>query len=222
LALIQNYAGCRDPRSVQEILDDARTIGHPSSLAVANHTAGVVLAAGDPVLAATYQRIAADLAASSHDVLVHGFALAGLAAAESQHDPLRGARATVDVMRHYGRVGNHTHLRSFARAIIEPLAALGNWDAVAIVNAATSDQPTFAEAGERTTAHIRHARRTLGPTIDPLAARGQSMTDDELVDWLDGVIKELEAEPRLDDATAPDSDEAHSRHAPSAVAHRIQ
>ena len=123
MALIQNYAGRRDPESVQEILDDARTIAHPSSLAIAHHTAGVVLAGDDPVLAATYQRIAADLAASSHAVLVHGFALAALATAESRRDPVRGAHATVDVMRHYGRVGNHTHLRSFGRTIIEPLAA---------------------------------------------------------------------------------------------------
>jgi hypothetical protein len=108
---------------------------------------------------------------------------------------MRGARATLDVMRHYRRVGNHTHLRSFARAIIEPLAALGSWDAVAIVDAATSDQPTFAEGDERAVEHVRHARRTLGPTFDPLAARGRSMTDDELVDWLDGVINDLEADP---------------------------
>jgi hypothetical protein len=155
----------------------------------------VVLARGDPVVAATYQRIAADLAASSHHVLIHGFALAGLAAAESRRDPMRGARATVDVVRHYRRVGNRTHLRSFARAIIEPLATFGCWDAVAIVDAATSDQPTFAEVGERATEHIRHAHRTLGPTFDRLAARGRSMTDDELVDWLDGVIKDLEAKP---------------------------
>jgi predicted ATPase/DNA-binding SARP family transcriptional activator len=195
LALIQDYAGRRDSESVQEILDDARTIDHPSSLAVAHHTAAVVLAAGDPVLAAKYERIAAELAASSHDVLVHGFALAGLAVAESRHDPLRSTRATVNVMRHYRRVGNHTHLRSFARAVIEPLATLGSWDAVAIVDAATSDQPTFAEGGRAATEHIRHARQSLGATFDSLAACGQSLTDDELVDWLDGVIKQLESGP---------------------------
>jgi predicted ATPase len=195
LALIQNYAGRPDPEFVRRIVADARTTDHPSSLAIAYHTAGAVLARGDPVLAATYQRAAADFAASSHDVLVHGFALAGLAAAETRRDPLRGARATVDVMRHYGRVGNHTHLRSFARAIIEPLAALDSWDAVAIVDAATSDQPTFAEIGEKAAEHVRRARRTLGQTFDPLATRGRSMTDDELVDWLDGVLNDLETEP---------------------------
>ena len=195
LALIENYAGHRRPEFAQEILDDALTIAHPSSLAVAHHTAGVVLAARDPVLAASYQRIAADLAASSHAVLYHGFALAALAAAESQRDPVRGAHATVDVMRHYRRVGNHTHLRSFGRALIERLAAVGSWDAVAILDAATSDQPSFGELGERTPEHIRHARQALGPAFDPLAARGQSMTDDELLDWLDGVMTGLKTEP---------------------------
>jgi hypothetical protein len=155
----------------------------------------VVLAAGDPVLAATYQRIAADLAASSHAVLTHGFALSGLAAAETRRDPLRGARATLDVMRHYGRAGNHTHLRSFARGMIEPLATLGSWEAVASVDTATSDQPTFVDIGERTAEHVRHAQESLGPTFDPLATRGRSMTDDELLHWLDGVITDLEAEP---------------------------
>ena len=194
LALIRNLVGRPDPQMARQVLDDARTFGNPTCLALAWHTAGVVLGRDDPVLGVEYQREAARLAAATGAVLIEGFALSVLAAA-ADDDPLGGARAQLDVMRHYLRVGNRTHLRSFGRGLIGPLLRLCAYDAAAVVDGATSDQPDFGELAASRATNTRQARDALGPAYPAAAQRGATMTDDELVAYLDETITRIASRP---------------------------
>ena len=97
------------------------------------------------MLGLEYQRNAAELASTTGAVLIEGFALAVLAAAIAADDPLARAQAQIDVMRHYLRVGNRTHLRSFGRNLLQPLVALQAYEAAAVVDGATRAQPEFGE-----------------------------------------------------------------------------
>ena len=195
LALIRNLVGRPDPHMARQVLDDARTFGNPTCLALAWHTAGVVLGRDDPVLGVEYQREAAQLAAATGAVLIEGFALAVLAAAAADDDPLGGARAQLDVMRHYLRVGNRTHLRSFGRGLIRPLVSLCAYDAAAVVDGATRDQPDLGELAASRATNTTQARDALGPAYHAAAERGATMTDDELVAYLDETITRLASRP---------------------------
>ena len=164
-ALIRNLVGRPDPDMARELLDDARTFGNPTCLALAWHTAGVVLGRDDPVLGVEYQREAAQLAAATGAVLIEGFALAVLAGATADDDPLGGARAQLDVMRHYLRVGNRTHLRSFGRGLIRPLVSLCAYDAAAVVDGATWDQPDFGELAASRATNTDTSPRRAWPDV---------------------------------------------------------
>jgi len=182
LALVLNHIGIRDEAVIPQLLDDALALAHPTSLATAHHTAGVVLGAHDRALARRHQTAAAQFAATSGAILIRGFALSALAM--SSHLETRAqVQAIADVTQHYLQVGNHTHLRSFARVAIAPLAATGSWEAVILLDAATRDQPTFRPHADQIIAACAHARDHLR-TSDALTHRGEAMTDDELVAWL--------------------------------------
>jgi predicted ATPase/DNA-binding SARP family transcriptional activator len=198
LALIRNAVGRPEPDMARQALADARTFGNPTSLALAYHTAGIVLGRADPILGTEYQREAARLAAATGATLIEGFALAVLAAQAADNDPIGGAQAHLDVMRHYLRVGNRTHLRSFGRGLIRPLVSLHAHQAVAVVDGATRDQPELGELAASRATSTAHARAALGPAYDVAADYGASMTDDELVAHLDEVITQLAtpADPR--------------------------
>ena len=195
LALIRNLVGRTDPHMARELLDDARAFGNPTCVATAWHTAGMVLGRDDPVLKAEYQREAAQLAAATGAVLIEGFALATLAGLTADDDPLAGAQAQLDVMRHYLRVGNRTHLRSFGRGLIHPLVSLCAYEAAAVVDGATSDQPDFGELAASRATTTTQARDALGPTYPAAAQRGATMTDDELVAYLDETITRIASRP---------------------------
>ena len=195
LGLILNAVGHADPQLAQRLLDDARTLGNPTRLALALHTAGIIIAHVDQNRALEYQRQAAELAAAAGAVLVEGFALAVLAGA-ADDDPIQGARAHLNVATHYLRVGNHTHLRGFARGLLRPLVAAGAHHAAAVVDGATSDQPELGELESTRTALIASARSALGADdYSAAAARGATMTDDELVTYLDDAISTMESAP---------------------------
>ena len=105
LGLILDIAGRPDPPLAQRLLDLAHALGNPTALAMAYQLAGIILGRDQPVLRSEYQRRAAELAEATGAVLIHGFALAGLAAQQTD-DPLRSARAQIDVLNHYLRLGN--------------------------------------------------------------------------------------------------------------------
>ena len=167
-ALIHNLVGRTDPDVVRRLVDDAVAYGNPTCLAMAWHTAGVILGRDDPVLGLEYQRNAAQLASTTGAILVEGFALAVLAAATAADDPLGGARAQIDVMRHYLRVGNRTHLRSFGRNLLRPLVALQAYEAAAVVDGATRAQPEFGKlAADRAVDTPAPRPRSARPTPPP-------------------------------------------------------
>ena len=182
LALMLNHVGIRDEAAIPQLLEDAIAVGNPSSLAAAHHTAGVVLGARDGTLAHRHQMDAAQFAATSGEILIRGFALSALALS-SHLDHRAQLQAITDVTQHYLQVGNHTHLRSFARVAIVPLAAMSNWEAVVVLDAATQDQPSFRPRRDQIIAACARAREYLGAS-DALIHRGEAMTDDELVAWL--------------------------------------
>ena len=98
-------------------------------------------------------------------------------------------------MRHYLRVGNRTHLRSFGRGLIRPLVSLCAYDAAAVVDGATSDQPDFGELAASRATNTTQARDALGPAYPAAAERGATMTDDELVAYLDETITRIASRP---------------------------
>ena len=199
LGLILNIAGRPDPPLAQRLLDLAHALGNPTALAGAYHTAGIILGRDQPVLRSDYQRRAAELAEASGAVLIHGFALASLAAQQTD-DPVGSARAQLDVLNHYLLVGNRAHLRAFSRNLLRSLITVGAHEAAAVVDGATSDQPELAELAAGRATRIAEARHALGSDYAAAAARGAAMTDDELVAYLDDIITELEtrAPPRRD------------------------
>ena len=220
LALIRNVVGRTDPDTVRQLLDDAKTYGNPTCLALAWHTAGVILGRNDPVLGVEYQRTAAELAAATGAVLIEGFALAVLAAAAADNDPLTGARAQIDVMRHYLRVGNRTHLRSFGRGLLRPLVSLHAYEAAAIVDGATRAQPELGELAAAPAVDTTAARTTLGSSYRAAAERGAAMTDDELVTYLDRTMTALGAVATSSQAGATASDGSRLRDGRGPVGHR--
>ena len=114
-------------------------------LALALHVAGLVLSRDNHELGVEYHREAARLAAETGAKLIEGYALTALASTLARQNPAAGARALVDVMAHYLRVGNRNHLRSFGRSLIRPLIEIGLDEAAAVVDGATSDQPEWNE-----------------------------------------------------------------------------
>jgi hypothetical protein len=185
LALLLNQAGNPDPDMARQLLHDAETLGHPTTLATAHHTYGTVIGPTDPVRALEHQRRAAQLAETTGAALVHGFALAALAALTSvtARDPGAHVRAIADVTAHYLHVDNHTHLRSFARGAIGPLAASGDDEGVLTLDAATSDQPAFGGRGPAIETAVGDAHRRIG-VGEGLTRHGAALSDSQLVDWL--------------------------------------
>jgi predicted ATPase/DNA-binding SARP family transcriptional activator len=192
LLLIRNFAGRPEPDLARRLLDDAHHLANPSSLALAFHTAGVVLGHDDRQLSVEYQRRAVTIAAEAGAVLTEGFALATLAAMEASTDPVRGARAQVEVMNHYLRVGNHTHLRTFGRGLIISLVAAGAHEPAAVLDGATQGLPGFGELFAEGRPFVAETREVLGVAYDLAAERGAVMTDDELVAYLDVEVRRLE------------------------------
>jgi len=126
----------------------------------------------------------AQLAEMTGAALIHGFALAALASlAEATASDPGSVQTIADVTAHYLRVDNHTHMRSFARGAVVPLAALGDEEGVVTLDAATRNQAAFAGLGAEIGAAIRNAHRHIGEA-DDCSRHGAAMTDDELVDWL--------------------------------------
>jgi hypothetical protein len=192
LILSRNVAGHPDEASAMQLLEDAMS-SSPSALATALHVAGVV--ARDPSIALERQRAAVDLARATGNRLIEGFAQASLAAMEARGDPAGSVRHYSEVLANFLRVGNRTHVREFARAVLPPLAGCACWQAVAVVDGATRSSAMIASLRKGQVAHaIASSRSALGDDYEAAAARGALMTDDELVDFLRSTAAEVERE----------------------------
>jgi len=188
LVLIRNAVGRPDATMARQLLDDATEYGNPTSLALALHTAGVVFGREDVALGIELQRRAAQTASASGATLIEGFALGTLAATTADDDPVAGARASVDVMKHYLRVGNRTHFQMYARSMLRPLVKLELYEAVATVDGATEDEPELGALATARTIDTSAAQASLGAGYATSAARGRGMTHDELVSYLEHTI----------------------------------
>jgi hypothetical protein len=71
--------------------------------------------------------------------------------------------------------------------LIRPLVRLCAHDAAAVVDGATRDQPELGQLASSRATNIAQARKALGPAFDTAAEHGATMTDDELVAYLDEV-----------------------------------
>jgi len=157
---------------------------------LALHVAAIV-AVDDRAVKIDYQQQALELAVSSGAALIEGFARVSLATLEAQADPISGAKRYVDVMAHYLRVGNHAHLRSFGRALIVPLVDCRAYEPAATIEAATRNDAVLVSAGATTVNAIARARAQLGHAYATAATRGEKMSDDELVRYLESVVADL-------------------------------
>ena len=191
MLLIRNLAGHPEPALARQLLSHAEVAG-PSIHALALHTAAVIPEPEDRALALDRQRRAVELARAAGAVLIEGFALNALAALEAAVDPAAGAASQVKVMALYLSVGNGAHLRAFGRGIIVALVDCGSYEAAAVVDGATRTASAVlpGRAGAITEA-INRARDELGPTYHTAASRGEHVTDDELVHYLQHVVTTL-------------------------------
>ena len=179
--MIRLLFGDSDLPATLELVERASTTS-PTAHALALHCAGLALAATDPAAALGYQRQAADLTSASGNALIHGFALVSIAAAEAKVSPASGVGAFGEMLAHYLRVGNRTHLREFARGVVVPLTQCEEWTAAATVEGATRSSALFRTTlGEPLHDALASARDVLGSGYDVAAARGAAMSDDELV-----------------------------------------
>ena len=146
--LLRNLTHGPDIDAALELLAHAKT-SNVTTHALALHVVGAMLASTDRRAAVDYQRAAVDLSGSIGSALVHGFALHALAVAEAQDNPREGVRRYADMLTHYLRLGNRTHLREFARGSVVPLVDCQQWEAAATVQ---GDDPRLsplpAHAGE--------------------------------------------------------------------------
>jgi hypothetical protein len=155
--------------------------------------AALVLHDDDRTAAIEWNEHAAELAAATGAVLIEGFALINRATFEAADDAATCARNYVAAMAHFLRVGNRAHVRVHGRGLIGPLVACGAYEAAAAVDGATRRQAVLT--WDSITAHlheaIARARAELGPAYDAAATRGEKLSDDELVRYLQHFVADL-------------------------------
>jgi predicted ATPase len=193
MLIIRNMAGRPEPETARQLLERAST-SNPTTYALALVVAAQSVGGEDRAAAIDWNERAAELSAASGAVLVQGFALGQLANLEAAVDPANAARSYVDLMAHYLRGGNRAHLEGIGRGIIGPLVACAAHEAAATVDGATRSQAT-AVGLDSFASHlddaIAQARAELGSSYEAAATRGEKLTDDELVHYLERVVADL-------------------------------
>ena len=192
MLIVRKVAGRPEPEAARQLLERA-SIGSPTTYAYALTAAALIVGDDDRTAAIEWNEQAAELAAASGAVLIEGFALVTRATFEAAVDPATGARSYVAAMAHFFRVGNRAHVRVHGRALIGPLVACGAHEAAATVDGATRRQAVLAWDAITTPLDdaIAQVRAELGPSYDAAATRGEKLTDDELVHFLQRVVADL-------------------------------
>ena len=81
---------------------------------------------------------------------------------------------------------------ALGRGIIGPLVACGAHEAAATVDGATRNSAVPAwDAITTVDEAIAQVRAELGPSFDATASRGEKLTDDELVQYLERAVADL-------------------------------
>ena len=113
------------PAAVESV-EVAEAAGNATALSMARYALGLVLKKSDPERALALFDDAADLAASVRNFWWHGIALMEAAATRAVHgDPTEAARAFVDVLDHWDRVGDWTQQWLNLRYVVRLLDRLG-------------------------------------------------------------------------------------------------
>ena len=158
------HAALRNPEdglaAAQESLVVAEQTLNPTAQSMARYALGLVLKKSDPDQALTLFDDAAELAASVQNFWWHGIALMEAAATRAVHsDPASGARALIDVLDRWDRVGDWSQQWLNLRYIARFLARMdAQDDAVALHHALVGagrlspiDPAQLAELGEQRT-----------------------------------------------------------------------
>ena len=116
--------------AAEESLRIAIPIANPSGLSMAHYALGLVLKKAEPERALTHLDAAADLAADVHNGWWQGIALMEAAATRAVHgpDPAVAARAFVEVLDHWDRIGDRTQQWLNLRYVVRFLVRLGARD----------------------------------------------------------------------------------------------
>jgi predicted ATPase/DNA-binding SARP family transcriptional activator len=156
------HAALRNPEdglaAARESLVVAEQTLNPTAQSMARYALGLVLKKSDPDRALTLFDEAAELAAAVQNFWWHGIALMEAASTRAVHsDPASGARALIDVLEHWDRVGDWSQQWLNLRYIARFLARMdAQDDAVALHHALVGagrlsplDPAQLAELGEQ-------------------------------------------------------------------------
>jgi len=193
MLLGRSVAGRPEPEATRQLLERAST-SSPSTYALALVVAALVLKDDDRAAAIEWNEHAVELAAATGAILIEGFALVTRATFEAAVDAATSARSYLAAMAHFLRFGNRAHVRVHGRGLISPLVACGAYEAAATVDGATRRQAVVAFDAMMLThldEDIAQARAELGPSYDAAATRGEKLTDDELLHYLQPVVADL-------------------------------
>ncbi len=124
------YAVRREPQrglaAAQESLEVAETTANPTARSMARYSLGLVLKKSEPDRALALFDGAAELAAGVRNFWWRGIAIMEAAATRAVHgDPLVAARAFVEVLDHWDRVGDRTQQWLNLRYVTRLLDRLG-------------------------------------------------------------------------------------------------
>jgi hypothetical protein len=186
-------AGRPEPEATRQLLERART-SSPTTHAMALWVAAEILQDDDRAAAIERNDHAAELAAASGAALIEGFALVTRAELEATIDAATAARNYVAAMAHFLRFGSRAHVMRNGRALIRPLVACRAHQAAATVDGATRRKhvrPLDPSLTTQLDDAIAEARAELGPAYGAAAIRGEKLTDDELVHYLQRVVADL-------------------------------
>ena len=127
------HAAMRNPEdgidAAEESLRVAEETANPTARSMARYALGLVLKKSDPDRALALFDGAAELAASVQNFWWHGIALMEAAATRAVHgDPTRAARALIEVLDHWDRVGDWSQQWLNVRYVARFLARMGAQD----------------------------------------------------------------------------------------------
>lgn len=159
----------------EECWEVAERTANPTACSMGRYALGLVLKKSDPGRALSLFDQAARLAASVHNFWWHGIALMEGASTRAVHDePLGAARAFIDVLDHWQRVGDRTQQWLNLRYIVRLLVRLGAIEDAVTLHAylVSQDRPSPIDP-----ARARHLLGECGSArADVGIARGRGMS----------------------------------------------